>query len=125
MKLALTHKITIYSYTGCHEIPLEAPNLKNYFTFQVSPTELENIILEIDGAADAAVVGIPDTLAGEVPRAYVVLKPGSKLTDEDVARYVNSKVTHYKKLVGGVRFIEAIPRNPSGKILRNQLKLAN
>ncbi|KAJ8986094.1 hypothetical protein NQ317_003389 [Molorchus minor] len=90
---------------------------------QVSPTELENLILDIEGIVDAAVVGIPDTLAGEVPRAYVVRKSGLNINEEDIQRLVNSKVTHYKKLVGGVKFIESIPRNPSGKILRNELKL--
>nr|CAH7746282.1 unnamed protein product [Callosobruchus chinensis] len=90
---------------------------------QVSPTELENLLMEIDGVSDAAVVGIPDALAGEVPRAFVVTKPGAEVTEEDIHRFINSKVTHYKKLVGGVRFIEAIPRNPSGKILRNELRV--
>ncbi|KAJ8947197.1 hypothetical protein NQ318_015545 [Aromia moschata] len=90
---------------------------------QVSPTELEHLILEIEGIADAAVVGIPDNLAGEVPRAYVVRKPGLNINEEDIQRLVNSKVTHYKKLVGGVKFIESIPRSPIGKILRNELKL--
>lgn len=73
--------------------------------------------------ADVAVVGIPDTLAGELPRAFIVVKPGAKLAEEDITQYVNPKVTHYKKLAGGVRFIETIPRNPNGKILRNELKL--
>lgn len=89
----------------------------------MSPTELENLILEIEGIADVAVVGVPDTLAGEVPRAFVVRKPGMNINEADIQRMVNSKVTHYKKLVGGVKFIEAIPRNPSGKILRNELKI--
>ncbi|XP_060530546.1 uncharacterized protein LOC132704528 [Cylas formicarius] len=90
---------------------------------QVSPTELENLIMEIEGIMDAAVVGIPDDLAGEVPRAYVVTKPGQNLNEEDIQRFVSAKVTHYKKLAGGVKFINSIPRNPSGKILRQELKL--
>lgn len=79
--------------------------------------------MEIEGIVDVAVVGVPDTLAGEVPRAYVVRQPGMNINEEDIQRMVNSKVTHYKKLVGGVKFIETIPRNPSGKILRNELKI--
>lgn len=92
---------------------------------QVSPTELENLILEIEGIVDAAVVGVPDDLAGEVPRAYVVTKPGQNLNEADIQKFISSKVTHYKKLAGGVKFINAIPRNPSGKILRNELKIQN
>ncbi|CAG9819532.1 unnamed protein product [Phaedon cochleariae] len=89
---------------------------------QVSPTELENLILEIEGIVDAAVIGIPDPLAGEVPKAYVVRKPGIDLSESEVQRFVNGKVTNYKKLVGGVKFIESIPRNASGKVLRNELR---
>lgn len=79
--------------------------------------------MELPDVSDVAVVGVPDTLAGEVPRAFVVKKPNATLTEEDVIKYVNPKVTPYKKLVGGVRFIEIIPRNPNGKILRNELKI--
>ncbi|CAH1966905.1 unnamed protein product [Acanthoscelides obtectus] len=92
---------------------------------QVSPTELENLLLEIDGVTDAAVVGVPDALAGEVPKAFVVLKPGAEVTEEIIHRFINGKVTHYKKLVGGIKFVDAIPRNPSGKILRNELRVLN
>ncbi|XP_018319915.1 probable 4-coumarate--CoA ligase 1 [Agrilus planipennis] len=90
---------------------------------QVSPTELENVILEIPGVLDVAVVGIPDALAGEVPRAFVVKKPNSHLKEQDVLEFVNSKVARYKKLAGGVKFLDTIPRNPSGKILRHELKI--
>lgn len=90
---------------------------------QVSPTELESLILEIPGVADAAVIGIPDTFAGELPKAYVVKKPGfDNITPEQVQEFVTSKVATYKKLAGGVSFVDAIPRNSAGKILRNELK---
>ncbi|XP_044255600.1 probable 4-coumarate--CoA ligase 1 [Tribolium madens] len=90
---------------------------------QVSPTELENLLLEMPGVADCAVVGIPDALAGEVPRAFVVRQPGSSLSEDDILLYINPKVAHYKKIAGGVKFVDSIPRNPSGKILRNELKI--
>lgn len=89
---------------------------------QVSPTELESIILEIPGVADVAVVGVSDSFAGEVPKAYIVKKPNSNLSEEIVQNFLTPKVAAYKKLAGGVSFIDAIPRNPSGKIMRNQLK---
>lgn len=89
---------------------------------QVSPTELENIILEIDGIADVAVTGIPDEFSGEIPRAYVVLKPNNKVTDASIIAHVKQQCIKYKWLEGGVRFIKAVPRNPSGKILRKDLR---
>jgi 4-coumarate--CoA ligase len=90
---------------------------------QVSPTELENLLLDLPGVADVAVAGIPDALAGEVPKAFIVRNPGSNLSEDDVLLYINPKVAHYKKIAGGVKFVECIPRNPSGKILRNELKI--
>ncbi|CAB0032848.1 unnamed protein product [Trichogramma brassicae] len=90
---------------------------------QVSPTELESLLLEIPGVADAAVVGIPDSFAGELPKAFIVRKPGfDDMTVDSVQDFVTPKVATYKKLAGGVEFVEVIPRNPSGKILRNELK---
>ncbi|XP_058803049.1 uncharacterized protein LOC131670980 [Phymastichus coffea] len=89
---------------------------------QVSPTELESLILEIPGVADVAVVGVSDDKAGEIPRAYVVKKPGVEISAEQVQEFVAPKVASYKKLSGGVRFVDSIPRNPSGKILRAELQ---
>ncbi|KAJ9586102.1 hypothetical protein L9F63_020254, partial [Diploptera punctata] len=91
---------------------------------QVSPTELENILLQMPGITDVAVVGIPDIAAGEVPQAFVVRKPdAANLTEETIKQFVESKVASYKKLAGGVRFIDIIPRNHAGKVLRQQLKV--
>ncbi|KAJ0176045.1 hypothetical protein K1T71_008219 [Dendrolimus kikuchii] len=90
---------------------------------QVSPTEIESIIMERPEVADVAVVGVPDALAGEVPKAFVVLKPNHKLTEKEVYDVVAKKLIKYKHLEGGVVFIDAIPRNIAGKILRNELKV--
>ncbi|XP_075977014.1 putative 4-coumarate--CoA ligase 1 [Anticarsia gemmatalis] len=90
---------------------------------QVSPTELESVIMERPEVADVAVVGVPDPLAGEVPRAFVVLKPKHKLTEKEVCDLVAQKLTRYKHLDGGVVFLDAIPRNAAGKIQRNELKV--
>lgn len=73
--------------------------------------------------ADVAVVGIPDPLAGELPRAFVVLKPNHKLTEKQVYDLVAEKLVKYKRLEGGVVFLESIPRNAAGKIMRNELKV--
>lgn len=73
--------------------------------------------------ADAAVIGIPHDIHGEVPRAYVVLKPDSNLKSKLLYDYVAEKVAAYKNLTGGIVFVDSIPKNPSGKILRRELKL--
>ncbi|CAG9100979.1 unnamed protein product [Plutella xylostella] len=90
---------------------------------QVSPTEIESIIMEKPEVADVAVVGVPHPLAGEVPKAFVVLKPNHKLTEKDITDLVEQKLAKYKHLEGGVVFLETIPRNAAGKILRNELKV--
>ncbi|KAK4153605.1 hypothetical protein C8A00DRAFT_15183 [Chaetomidium leptoderma] len=88
---------------------------------QVAPAELEGLLLENPDVADAAVVGV--TVDGEeMPRAYVVRSPQSKASEADVAGWMEGKVTRYKHLKGGVVFVDAVPKNPSGKILRKQLR---
>lgn len=71
---------------------------------------------------DVAVVGIPDDVGDEAPRAFIVLKPDSKLTADEIINYVKEKVIKYKQLSGGVQFVKVIPRNPTGKVMRNELK---
>ena len=94
--------------------------LIKYMGFQVPPAELEGILLEHPGIADAAVIGKEDVQAGEIPKAFVVQRSGSELTGEDVMTFVAGKVATFKH-VREVEFIDAIPKNPSGKILRRNL----
>lgn len=68
---------------------------------------------------DAAVIGV-DIPGTEVPRAYVVVSEG--ITEEDVKNFVKQNVADYKQLRGGVVFIDTIPKSPSGKILRKDLR---
>ncbi|KAI1091934.1 acetyl-CoA synthetase-like protein [Rostrohypoxylon terebratum] len=88
---------------------------------QVAPAELEDVLLDNKGIVDVAVVGV--TINGEeLPRAYVVANPAVKQTEQEIAKWMESRVTKYKWLRGGVKFIDAIPKNPSGKILRRVLR---
>lgn len=84
---------------------------------------MESIILRLPEIADVAVIGIPDILADEIPKAFVVLKPDAQITAEKIIEFVNDKVVNYKKLAGGVSVVTSIPRNAAGKILRNELKI--
>ncbi|EDO41288.1 predicted protein, partial [Nematostella vectensis] len=94
--------------------------LIKYKGYQVPPAELEAILVLHPSITDAAVIGVPDDEAGELPRAYVV-SDGS-LTEQDVMQFVEERVAPYKKLRGGVEFIDSMPRSVSGKILRRELK---
>jgi 4-coumarate--CoA ligase len=90
---------------------------------QVAPAELEAVLLENDAVADAAAVGV--TVHGEeLPRAYIVLQPGfkDKVSEQDIQKFVAGKVSKHKRLAGGVKFIDEVPKLPSGKIVRKQMK---
>lgn len=98
--------------------------LIKYKGYQVAPAELEALLLTHPDIADAAVIPYPDKEAGQIPMAYVVRKDGSNLSEEEVIKFVGRQVAPYKR-IRKVAFVSAIPKNPSGKILRKDLvKLA-
>lgn len=90
--------------------------------FQVAPAELEEILRSHPGVADAAVIGIPHPTSGEVPRAFIVKRPNQEVNEQELQEFVAQKVAVYKKLHGGVQFLDAIPKNNTGKIMRRSIK---
>ncbi|URE38225.1 4-coumarate-coa ligase [Musa troglodytarum] len=92
-----------------------------YKGFQVAPAELEALLITHHDVADAAVVPMKDEVAGEVPVAFVVRANGSQITEEEIKQYVSKQVVFYKR-INRVFFTEAIPKAPSGKILRKDLR---
>ncbi|CAN6450178.1 unnamed protein product [Victoria cruziana] len=95
--------------------------LIKYKGFQVAPAELEALLLTHPAVADAAVVPMVDELAGEVPVAFVVKTNGSDVAEDDIKAFVAKQVVFYKK-IHKVFFLQTIPKAPSGKILRKDLK---
>uniref|UniRef100_A0A7N0RH78 4-coumarate--CoA ligase n=1 Tax=Kalanchoe fedtschenkoi TaxID=63787 RepID=A0A7N0RH78_KALFE len=88
--------------------------------YQVAPAELEDLLLSHPEIIDAAVIPVEDEEAGQIPMAYVVKAPNSKLAEGQVIEFVASQVAPYKK-VRKVRFISGIPKSAAGKILRKDL----
>lgn len=104
--------------------------LIKYKGFQVPPAELEGYLVDNDAIDDVAVIGIEsETHGSEVPMACIVRSAKSKssgVSEKDeaakIVKWLDSKVASHKRLRGGVQFVDVIPKNPSGKILRRLLK---
>ncbi|ORX66060.1 acetyl-CoA synthetase-like protein [Linderina pennispora] len=96
--------------------------------FQIAPAELEGLLHQHPSVRDVAVVGVYDEERNtEVPRAFLVLNIDDKLQTPDqvageVVEWLDGRVAYYKKLRGGYRLVDAIPKSASGKILRRMLK---
>jgi fatty-acyl-CoA synthase len=86
----------------------------------VYPAEVENVIYGLDAVAEAAVIGVPDERWGEVGRAILVLKPGRSLTEAEVIEHCRSHLARFK-VPRAVAFIDALPRNAAGKVLKREL----
>lgn len=87
----------------------------------VYPAEVENALHTHPEVADAAAVGIPDDKWGEAVKGIVVRAPGSEVSEEDIIAHVKTQIAGYK-VPKSIDFAEALPRNPSGKILRRELR---
>jgi len=101
--------------------------LIKYKGFQVAPAELEGVLMGMEVVEDCAVIGVWDgERETEVPLACVVIKTsdneGKQGNEEEIVRWLGERVAGHKQLRGGVRFVDAIPKSASGKILRRLLK---
>jgi 4-coumarate--CoA ligase len=90
--------------------------------FQVAPAELEGVLISHPSIVDAAVLGIPGKDDSELPRAYLVRREGTNIQEAEVQAFMKEQLAGYKQLVGGVVFIDEIPKLPSGKILKRVLR---
>jgi len=89
--------------------------------FNVYPAEVEQVLARMDGVADAAVIGVPDQRLGEVGRAFVVTRAGADLDEEAVIAYTREHLANFKA-PRSVRFVDSLPRNAGGKVVKPQLR---
>jgi HIP---CoA ligase len=89
--------------------------------FNVYPAEVEQVLARMDGVADAAVIGVPDERLGEVGRAFLVTRPGANLDEQDVIAYIREHLANFKA-PRSVRFVDVLPRNAGGKVVKPQLR---
>ncbi len=89
--------------------------------FNVYPAEVEQVLARMDGVADTAVIGVPDERLGEVGRAFIVAGPGAALDEESVIAYSREHLANFKA-PRSVRFVDALPRNAGGKVVKSELR---
>jgi len=87
----------------------------------ISPEEVEDVLHSHPKVEEAAVIGVPDPEWGQEPRAIVVLKEGEVTTPEEIIEYCRSRLAGFKR-PRSVVFMDALPRNPMGKVLRKRLR---
>jgi len=94
-----------------------------YEGYTVAPFELEDLLMKHPSVADVAVIGKPEPVVGEIPKAFIVLKPEckQKVAKEEIIDWVKERISSYKR-IREVEFIDKIPRSMAGKLLRRQLK---
>jgi len=98
--------------------------LKDMYTcggFNVYPAEIEQVLARMPGVAEAAVIGVPDERLGEVGKAFVVALPGADLHEPAVIAYTREHLANFKT-PRTVEFLDALPRNPGGKVVKPQLR---
>ncbi len=89
----------------------------------ISSVEVEHALADHPAVLEAAVVGVPDERWGEVPRAYVALRPGAHATPDELIAFVRERLAHFKA-PKEVRLVDALPRGGTGKVLKNVLREA-
>ena len=87
----------------------------------IASVEVERVIYELPQVLETAVVGIPHPKRQEIPKAFVVLKKGEKLTADEIIAHCAKKLAKFK-VPKGIEFIDMLPRNPSGKVLKRELR---
>jgi acyl-CoA synthetase (AMP-forming)/AMP-acid ligase II len=87
----------------------------------ISPEEIEDVLWSHPKVDDVAVIGVPDPEWGQEPRAIVVLKKGQEASSEEIMEYCRSNLASFKR-PRSIVFLESLPRNPMGKVLKKELR---
>jgi len=109
---------------GFYRVVDRRKEMIKYKGFPVAPAEVEAVLLEHPAVRECGVVGKPDAAAGEIPVAFIALRDGfvsGRKMEEELCAFVGDRLTRYKQ-PGEVRFVEAVPKTASGKILRRELR---
>ncbi|XP_015175777.1 PREDICTED: 4-coumarate--CoA ligase 1-like [Polistes dominula] len=117
-----TGDVAYYTETGDLYVIDRLKELIKYKGYQVSPVEIEVLLLSHPAVKDVAVAGKPDEFAGELPTAFIAKQPNSNVNPQEIIDFVKNQLSPQKWLRGGVHFLESIPRNSTGKVMRRELR---
>jgi long-chain acyl-CoA synthetase len=93
----------------------------NVSGFKVYPTEVENVIYKHHAVAEVAIYGVPDPIKGEIVKASIVSKPGSQITESEIAEFCTQRIAAYK-IPHQIQFVDSLPKNPTGKVMKRFLR---
>jgi long-chain acyl-CoA synthetase len=117
----LTGDIARMDQDGYFYITDRKKDLIKYKDYSVYPREVEDVIYEHPAVKLCAVIGKPDPIAGEIPKAFIVLKDGASATETEIMAFVNEKVAPYKA-IREIEFRKDLPLSPAGKVLKRVLQ---
>ncbi|XP_076061560.1 putative 4-coumarate--CoA ligase 3 [Oratosquilla oratoria] len=115
-----TGDVGFYDQEGYFKIVDRTKDVFKVKGLQVSPSEVEDVLLQHEDVLDVGVVGIPHDRFGEAPRAYIVRK--RPVSESDIHNFLSNRVAPHKQLTSGIVFVDNLPKSPTGKLLRRVLK---
>lgn len=116
-----TGDIGVFDKDGLLTIVDRKKDMLIYNGYNVYPGRLEEVLFQHPAVANAAVIGKPAPAAGEIPKAFVILKPGASATEEELMEYVNKQVVHYSK-IRELEFVDKLPVTAAGKLSKKALR---
>lgn len=118
-----TGDVAFYDESGRVHIVERLKEMIKCMDNQVAPAELEDLIMSrCPAVAEVGIVGLPHPDYGEVPTAFVTLKPGQEISEKEIKNIVAENLATYKQLLGGVYFPASLPRTETGQLLRSALR---
>jgi len=116
-----TGDIAVMDEEGYFSIRDRKKDMIKYKGYSVAPAEVENVLFEHPAVVECAVVGRPHPTEGEIPRAFVVLKESGSVSEKELIDYCHERIAAYKR-IREVEFIDRLPKNAVGKVLRRLLR---
>ncbi|HEX5605203.1 MAG TPA: AMP-binding protein, partial [Candidatus Binatia bacterium] len=117
----LTGDIGKRDHDGHFYLVDRAKDMINVSGFKVWPREVEEVLLQHPSVSEVGVIGVADPVSGEAVKAFAVLKQGESIRERDLIDYARGRIAVYKA-PRFVEFIDALPRNPAGKVLKRELR---